>query len=85
MLDSQICVNIEDGMATVEVIQSFVNDGLVPLEAEYLSSPNQSAAINGMEMRVEDEIIQTVIRDKQVAVVELEQAVQEGKAAGLLT
>lgn len=85
MLDSQISVNIEGDMATVEITQSFLNDGQMPLEAEYLFPLNQHAAIYGMEMRVGDEIIQAVIREKEVAVAEFEQAAQEGKAAALLT
>ncbi len=85
LLDSRVSVNIEGDMATVEVTQRFVNEARVPVEAEYLFPLNQTAAVYGMEMRVGDEIIQAVIREKEKAEAEFDRAARDGKAAALLT
>lgn len=85
LLKSNISVNIEGDMATVEITQSFLNEAHVPVEAEYLFPLNQHAAVYGMEMRVGEEIIEAVIRKKAVAEAEFAQAKEDGKAAALLT
>lgn len=85
MLDSTYRVNIEGDMATVELRQTFSNPSQIPLEAEYLFPLNQTAAVFAMTMRVGDEVVQAVIREKATAEAEFKQAASEGKAAALLT
>ncbi|MEL7461322.1 MAG: VIT and VWA domain-containing protein [Pseudomonadota bacterium] len=85
LLRSAYSVNIEGDMATVEVTQTFENPSALPMEARYLFPLNQRAAVYGMEMRVGDEVIEAVIREKAKAVAEFQAAAQEGKAAALLT
>ncbi|MCV2882146.1 VIT and vWA domain-containing protein [Actibacterium sp. XHP0104] len=85
LLDSAYRVNIQGDMATVELRQIFSNPSHMPLEAEYLFPLNQNAAVFGMTMRVGDEIVQAVIREKETAQAEFKQAAAEGKAAALLT
>ncbi len=85
MLDSAYAINIEGDMATVELRQTFSNPSQIPLEAEYLFPLNQKAAVFGMTMRVGDEIVQAVIREKKAAEAEYKQAASDGKAAALLT
>lgn len=85
MLDSSYAVNIEGDMATVELRQTFSNPSQIPLEAEYLFPLNQNAAVFGMTMRVGDELVQAIIREKHKAEAEYKQAASEGKAAALLT
>ncbi|MEM9585502.1 MAG: VIT and VWA domain-containing protein [Pseudomonadota bacterium] len=85
LLESNISVNIEGDMATVEITQSFLNEAHVPVEAEYLFPLNQHAAVYGMEMHVGEEVIEAVIRKKAVAEAEFAQAKKDGKAAALLT
>lgn len=85
LLDSDLRVTIQGDMATVELRQTFQNPSQVPVEAEYLFSLNQNAAVYGMDMQVGDEVVQAVIRENAKAEAEFEQAAQEGKAAALLT
>ncbi|MEL6682854.1 MAG: VIT and VWA domain-containing protein [Pseudomonadota bacterium] len=85
MLNSDIAVNIEGDMATVEITQTFMNEAHLPMEAEYLFPLNQDAAVYAMEMVVGDEIVTAVIQEKQEAEATFEQAAEEGKAAALLT
>lgn len=85
LLDSALHVTIQGDMATVELRQTFQNPAMVPVEAEYLFPLNQKAAVYGMEMRVGDELVRAVIREKAQAEAEFDQAASEGKAAALLT
>ncbi|MEM9435329.1 MAG: VIT and VWA domain-containing protein [Pseudomonadota bacterium] len=85
MLESDIAVNIEGDMATVQVTQTFLNEAHVPVEAEYLFPLNQNAAVYGMQMIVGDETIEAVIRERAAAEAEFQQAAHDGKAAALLT
>lgn len=85
MLTSDIDVRIEGDMATVSIRQTFRNDALVPMQADYLFPLNQNAAVYGMEMVVGDEKISAVIREKAEAEARFEEAARDGKAAALLT
>ena len=85
MLQSDIDVNIEGDMATVEITQTFVNDALVPMEAEYLFPLNQIAAVYGMEMELGDEVVTAIIQEKAAAEATFKAAAEDGKAAALLT
>ena len=83
LLWSTYAVNIEGDMATVEVIQVFENPSDVPLEAEYLFPLDHRAAVYGMEMRVGDETLRAVIREKETAEAAFVAAQDAGKAAAL--
>lgn len=85
LLDSALKVSIQGDMATVELRQTFQNPSRVPVEAEYLFPLNQRAAVFGMVMQIGDETVQAVIREKEQAEAEFEQAAEDGKAAALLT
>ncbi|MEM9239417.1 MAG: VIT and VWA domain-containing protein [Pseudomonadota bacterium] len=85
MLESDVAVNIEGDMATVQITQTFLNAAQVPVEAEYLFPLNQNAAVYGMQMIVGDETIEAVIRERAAAEAEFQQAAEDGKAAALLT
>lgn len=85
LLKSDVSVTIEADMATIDITQSFANPTTGPLEAEYLFPLNQHAAVYAMEMRVGDQIVQAVIREKAEAEAAYRQAKSDGKAAALLT
>jgi Ca-activated chloride channel family protein len=85
MLNSDIAVNIEGDIATVEITQTFMNNAHLQMEAEYLFPLNQTAAVFGMEMIVGDEVITAIIQEKAEAEATFEAAANEGKAAALLT
>ena len=85
LMNSDLQINIEGDMATVELRQTFANPSQIPLEAEYLFPLNQNAAVFGMTMQVGAEIVQATIRKKETAEAEYKQAAEDGKAAALLT
>lgn len=85
LLRSDLAVNIEGDMATVQVTQTFENPSDVPLNAEYLFPLNSRAAVYAMEMRIGEEVIRAVIREKAEAEAEYEAAKDAGKGAALLT
>ena len=85
LLHSDISIQIDGDMATVELRQTFENPTQIPLQAEYLFPLNQNAAVYGMQMRIGDETITARIREKAKAEAEFKQAAQDGKAAALLT
>jgi len=85
MLNSDVSINIEGDMATVEITQTFLNEAHLPMQAEYLFPLNQMAAVYGMEMVVGDEIITAEIQEKAQAEATFKAAADEGKAAVLLT
>ncbi len=82
LLDSSISVNIEGDMATVELRQTFSNPSRLPLEAEYLFPFNQNAAVYGMVMKFGDEVIEAVIREKEQAQADFDEAASEGRGRG---
>ncbi len=85
LLKSDLSVDIQGDMATVQVRQVFVNPSDDPMSAEYLFPLNQKAAVYAMQMQVGDEVVEAQIQPKQQAEQTFETAKQEGKAAALLT
>ncbi|MBO9447551.1 VIT and VWA domain-containing protein [Ruegeria sp. R14_0] len=85
LLKSDLKVDIQGDMATVQVRQVFANPSDLPMSAEYLFPLNQNAAVYAMEMQVGDEVVAAQIQRKAEAEQTFEDAEQEGKAAALLT
>ncbi|WP_282171025.1 VIT and vWA domain-containing protein [Ruegeria atlantica] len=85
LLKSDLSVDIQGDMATVQVRQVFINPSDDPMSAEYLFPLNQKAAVYAMQMQVGDEVIEAQIQQKHEAEQTFETAKQEGKAAALLT
>ncbi len=85
LLKSDLSVDIQGDIATVQVQQVFVNPSDDPMSAEYLFPLNQKAAVYAMQMRVGDEVIEAEVQKKHEAEQTFETAKQEGKAAALLT
>ncbi|MEM6341588.1 MAG: VIT domain-containing protein, partial [Pseudomonadota bacterium] len=85
LLKSDLSVDIQGDMATVQVRQVFVNPSDDPISAEYLFPLNQKAAVYAMQMQVGDEVVEAQIQQKQQAEQTYETAKQDGKAAALLT
>ncbi len=84
-LKTEIDANIQGGVATVRVIQTFDNPTDRPLQATYLFPMNKDSAVYAMTMEVGDEIIQAEIQKKEEAEQTFQKAKSEGKAAALLT
>lgn len=85
LLKSDLSVDIQGDMATVQVRQEFLNPSKKPISAEYLFPLNQRAAVYAMQMQVGDEVIEAQVQKKHDAEQTFEVAKQEGKAAALLT
>ncbi|WP_372572108.1 VIT and vWA domain-containing protein [Ruegeria jejuensis] len=85
LLKSDLFVDIQSDMATVQVRQVFVNPSDHPMSAEYLFPLNQKAAAYAMQMQVGDDVIEAQIQERHEAEQTFETAKQEGKAAALLT
>ncbi|MCP4073539.1 MAG: VWA domain-containing protein [Hyphomicrobiales bacterium] len=77
-------VDVNGHVATVSLMQTFINPGSIPLNAKYLFPLNQKAAVYGMEMKVGDEIVKAIIKRKEEAKKVFEKAKSEGKVASLL-
>lgn len=85
LLKSDLTVDVQGDMATVQVRQVFANPSDLPMSAEYLFPLNQKAAVYAMQMQVGDELVEARIQRKAEAEKTFDQAKQEGKAAALLT
>jgi len=84
MVESDYSVDIRGDLATVSIEQTFENPGELPLDATYQLPMSEDAAVYEMIMRVGDRRIRGVVKEKQEAREEYEQARQEGRAAALL-
>lgn len=85
LLRSDLSVDIQEDMATVQVTQVFDNPSTQPMSAEYLFPLNQKAAVFAMQMKIGEEITEARIQRKKEAENTFETAKQQGKAAALLT
>lgn len=72
-------------LAEVTVHQTFVNDSDGPIEAVYVFPLHEQSAVDFMQMRIGDRVIKGAVREKQAAIVEYEQAIDEGHTAALTT
>lgn len=84
LLKSDIKADVSGDLASVTVVQTFVNPALVPLNATYLFPLNEDAAVHAMEMRVGDEVVKAKIARRDTARQTFEAAKTAGKAAALL-
>lgn len=83
-LRTDMSAQVQGDLASVTVVQTFVNPTTVPLNATYLFPLNKDAAVHAMQMKVGDEIIEARIARKGEARKTFETAKREGKAAALL-
>lgn len=77
-------INIAGVIANVKVTQIYKNDGLRPIEAIYVFPLSTNAAVYSMKMTVGDVLINAVIKEREEARQEFEDARDEGKTASLL-
>ena len=77
---SQITGNV----ARVEVTQKFTNPFDEPIEATYVFPLPDEAAVDDMEILIGDKVIKGVIKRREEAREIYEQAIAEGRTAGLL-
>jgi Ca-activated chloride channel family protein len=77
-------VNIAGIIADVKVTQEYKNTGKSPLEAIYVFPASTRAAVYSMTMTIGERVIKAVIKERNQARKDYEQAKQQGKSASLL-
>lgn len=81
---TSIRIQVTGGVAESEVVQTFRNDTKNALEAIYLFPLPPNATVTGMELRYEDRIVRSVVREKDEARQTYEKAKAEGRKAALV-
>ena len=81
---TDVTSQISGNVARVEVTQTFENPFEQPLEAVYVFPLPDTAAVDDMEIQIGDRTIRGDIKRRDEAQALYEQALQEGRTAGLL-
>ena len=81
---TDVTAQVSGNVARVEVTQTFTNPYDEPLEAVYVFPLPDEAAVDNMEIQIGDRTIRGDIKRREEAQEIYEQAVQEGRTAGLL-
>lgn len=81
---TSVKVDISGIIADVTVTQVYENLGSRPLEAIYVFPASTRVAVYGMKMTIEERTITALIRERNEARMEYEQAKQAGQSASLL-
>ena len=77
-------VKIVDFVAEVSIVQNYVNAESNPIEVQYSYPVEESAAIIGFEATIDGTEIEAIVKDKQEAKAEYDQAMRQGNSAILL-
>jgi len=77
-------MKITAGISQTDVTQTFYNDTKNPLEAIYIFPLPSQATITGMELRIGNKIIESVVKEKKEAKRTYENAKKQGKRTALL-
>ncbi|GAB4297288.1 MAG: VIT domain-containing protein [Oscillatoriaceae cyanobacterium] len=81
---TEVKAKIAGNLARVEVTQTFQNPFPNPLEAIYIFPLPDEAAVDDMEIKIGERIIKGEIKKREEARQIYEQAIREGRTAGLL-
>jgi Ca-activated chloride channel family protein len=81
---TDVRLEVTAGVVSAEVTQRFTNDTASPLEAVYIFPLPSRASVTGMELRVGDRVISSVVKEKQEARRTYEKAKRAGKKAALM-
>lgn len=79
-----IKARVADRIAYVTVKETFKNSFTEHLEAVYIFPLSGGCAVSTFEMKVGDRIVKGIVKERQQARVEYQQAIQDGKRAALL-
>jgi Ca-activated chloride channel homolog len=72
-------------MGEVTLVQTYQNEGKVPIEAVYVFPGSTRAAVHKAVLTIGDEVIEAQIKTKEEAEFNYRQAVSSGKTASLLS
>lgn len=81
---TDVRAQINGAIADVIVTQTYTNEGARPIDARYVFPGSTRAAVHGMTIAVDDEVVTAKIRQREEAKQEFETARKQGKSASLL-
>ena len=81
---TKVQTNINGIIAETYVTQTYANEGAHPVNATYVFPASTKVSVHGMTMEIGDQRITAVIKEKEEAGQEYEEAKSEGKSASLL-
>ncbi len=81
---TDVITNINGVIAETYVIQTYTNEGTVPINARYVFPTSSDVTVHGMEMTIGSQVVTAKIKEKEEAKEEFETAKSEGKSASLL-
>lgn len=84
LLRTEVHAQISGLLSRVSVQQIFVNTNATPIEAEYLFPLGERSAVDSMEFRTPDRVIRGVVKSKEQAERDYQQAKESGKRATVL-
>lgn len=79
-----ISANVVDRIASVTVVQKFVNQLKEPIEAVYVFPLAGSSSVSKFQMQVGERTIEGVVKERAAARQEYQAAIEEGKRAAIL-
>lgn len=82
--ETSVNVNINGTIADIIVVQTYSNEGPVPINARYIFPASTRVSVHGMKMQIGDNLVTAKIQEREEAKKEFEQAKEEGKSASLL-
>lgn len=81
---TKVDVSIVGIIADVTIQQRYMNKGTSPIESKYIFPASTKAAVYQLKMNIGDRILTAVIKEKEQAQKEYEEAIQQGQTATLL-
>ncbi len=81
---TEVTTNINGVIAETYVVQTYVNEGDKPINAQYVFPTSSTATVHGMTMEIGSHRVTATIKEKEEAKEEYEEAKEEGKSASLL-
>ena len=81
---TEVIININGVIAETYVVQTYVNEGDKPINAQYVFPTSSTATVHGMKMEIGNHMVTATIKEKEEAKEEYEEAKEEGKSASLL-
>lgn len=81
---TKVDVSIVGVIADVTIIQRYMNTGKSPIESKYIFPASTKAAVYHLKMVIGERILTAVIKEKETAQQEYEEAVEQGYTATLL-
>ncbi len=81
---TEVRTNINGAIAETFVTQTYANEGERPINASYVFPASTKVSVHGMTMQIGDQKVTAVIKEKEEAKQDFEEAKSEGKSASLL-